>query len=250
MDTLHTAFIVDDLWHYLIESFGNYEALLPMTWSHKAQHLMNIIIILAVQSLYTWRIWRLSMERSRIWPWIAVVVLMCEYATGIVIVVKTYQLRLFTEVIRIRSEIISAFAITTFSDLVFAVGICHLIYLSTPTLGVHRRTKSMLVIMMRYVLISGMLTSMCSLAGLICYCVMPNNSISLAIMFATTKLYINSYLAMLNARKSIRNRGTITRRTVEMSSLEISVPTSQDTRDSGEVAPKRTKNYGLVFSEN
>ena len=34
-----------------------------------------------------------------------------------------------------------------------------------------------------------------------------------------------------------------------MTSLEISIPTSQDTRDSGEVAPKRTKNHGLVFSE-
>lgn len=32
MDTLHMAFTVADLWHYLIESFGNYEALLPMTW--------------------------------------------------------------------------------------------------------------------------------------------------------------------------------------------------------------------------
>jgi len=32
MDTLHTAFIVDDLWHYLVQSFGNYQALLPITW--------------------------------------------------------------------------------------------------------------------------------------------------------------------------------------------------------------------------
>lgn len=72
-------------------------------------------------------------------------------------------------------------------------------------------------------------------------------------------------LCRLNARKSIRNRGAIvssvrpayplqlnsyqTQKTVVLSSLEISVPISQDIRDSSEAPPKRIRNHGLIFSE-
>ncbi|KAF8331822.1 hypothetical protein F5887DRAFT_56544 [Amanita rubescens] len=242
MDTAHMAVIIAGPWHYLIDSFGNYYALVIVTWSHKAQQLTNVIIILTVQSLYAWRVWKLSSQRNRVWPWVVSVILMCGYATGIVLLVKTYQLQLFTELIHIRSIIISAFVVTTFNDLVLAAGICHLIYLSTPTLGMHRRTKSMLLVVIRYVLISGMLTSVCTLAGLICFCIMPGNAIALAIMFVATKLYINSYLAMLNARKSIRNCASAVQKTMEMSSLEIRVSTYRSTRDGGEVAGERIMN--------
>ncbi len=47
----------------------------------------------------------------------------------------------------------------TFSDIVFAAGLCHLITISMgPTLGMHHRTKAMGCIIMRYVLLSGTLT--------------------------------------------------------------------------------------------
>ncbi len=32
MDTLHMAFIVVEVWHYLIVSFGNFGALRPVNW--------------------------------------------------------------------------------------------------------------------------------------------------------------------------------------------------------------------------
>jgi hypothetical protein len=47
---------------------------------------------------------------------------------------------------------------STLCDVVFAAGLCHLISLSMPTLGTHRKTKAMVWLIMRYVLISGALT--------------------------------------------------------------------------------------------
>ncbi|KAK0207352.1 hypothetical protein IW262DRAFT_660602 [Armillaria fumosa] len=56
---------------------------------------------------------------------------------------------------------------------------------------------------MRIVVISGLLTSTCSLLTLISYIVWPDTLIFLAIgTFILPKLYINSLLAMLNSRKS------------------------------------------------
>ncbi|KAF8718289.1 hypothetical protein AX14_011933 [Amanita brunnescens Koide BX004] len=166
---------------------------------------------------------------------------MVGYGAGITLLVMTYKLELFAEVELFRWEVIFAFATSTFNDFVLAVGICHLLLLSATTIG---ETKSMLWIIMRYVLISGTLTSMCSLAGLIIFCVMPNNLIFLGVTFVVTKLYINSYLAMLNARKSIRNRGSI--KAVQVSDLEMRLSTiswSQGMHDSREtVAETRNKN--------
>ncbi|KAF8718288.1 hypothetical protein AX14_011932 [Amanita brunnescens Koide BX004] len=50
-----------------------------------------------------------------------------------------------------------------------------------------------------------MVDSICSLAALISFLTMPDNFVFLGIAFVFTKLYINSYLAMLNARKSLRD---------------------------------------------
>ncbi|KAF8347235.1 hypothetical protein F5887DRAFT_957385 [Amanita rubescens] len=222
MDTLHMAFIVVEVWHYLINSFGNFEALRPVNWSHRVQQLLNVIIILAVQNLYAWRVWRLTSQKTQIWRWIVGGAAICGYTAGIILVVKSFQLRSFKETNKVRWEIILAISMITFSDVVFAAGLCHLISLSIgPTLGLHYRTKAMGCIIMRYVLISGTLTSLCSLSALVCFCVIPNGFVALAIMFVTTKLYINSYLALLNARKSIRNRGSITNLTsTQMSDLQ------------------------------
>ncbi|KAF8347233.1 hypothetical protein F5887DRAFT_1157825 [Amanita rubescens] len=235
MDTLHMAFTIHELWHYLIESFGNDQALLPITWSHK------VIIVLTVQTLYTWRVWKLmygcshsQLASFKIGSGLGSSTLMVRMvdhnshgwirlwnhrSLNLVLMIKTYELHSFLDAKKIRWEIIFAFGMSTFNDFALAAGICHLLYLSATTV---EETKFMVGILMRYALISGALTSMCSLTGLIIFCAMPNNLIFLGVTFIVTKLYINSYLAMLNARNSIRSRGSI--RTTR-SSLGIRIST-------------------------
>jgi len=199
MDTLHMVFIMVEVWHYLIGLLpGNLLTLLHINWSHRAQQLLSVIIFLAVATLYAWRIWRLSLHcKIHIWRWIAGFAIICGYTAGIILVVKSFQLQTLKQTNDVRWEIIVALAMTTISDVVFAAGLCHLIFLSMgPTDELHHKTKAMGCIIMRYVLISGMLTSLCSLAALICFCLMSNGFVTLAIMFVTTKLYISSYLAM------------------------------------------------------
>jgi len=223
MDTLHMVFTIVEPWHYLIDEFGNNPGLLTITWSHKLQQSINVMIVLTVQSLYTWRVWKLSRNQSQMWLWILSAVLLVGYGAGITLVVMTCKLQSFAEVIHIHWEILFAFAVSTSNDFALAAGICHLLLHSVTPL---RETKSMLWIIMRYVLISGTLTSMCSLVGLIIFCVMPNNLVFLGVTFIITKLYINSYFAMLNARRSIRDRGSIVNKTVLLSGLEMRFSTT------------------------
>ncbi|KAF5327202.1 hypothetical protein D9619_004701 [Psilocybe cf. subviscida] len=68
-----------------------------------------------------------------------------------------------------------------------------------------KRTKYLILRAMQYVLICGFLTSLCSLAGLITLITMPNTLIFVGIDYILPKLYVTSYLAMLNARKVARD---------------------------------------------
>ncbi|EEB91278.1 hypothetical protein MPER_10390, partial [Moniliophthora perniciosa FA553] len=47
--------------------------------------------------------------------------------------------------------------------------------------------------------------------GMICYAVMPNNFIFLGFYLLLSKLYLNSYLACLNARDSLREKSNGTK---------------------------------------
>ncbi|KAF8347234.1 hypothetical protein F5887DRAFT_915998 [Amanita rubescens] len=87
LDTLHMVFIVTDIWHYLIESFGNYEALLPINW------VFQVLTILVVETLYARRIWKLSSQKAQFWRYIIVAACMCGYGASITLLVKSFCCR-------------------------------------------------------------------------------------------------------------------------------------------------------------
>jgi len=90
----------------------------------------------------------------------------------------------------------------TLGDIILTVGMCHLICIRTTTFA---ETKSAVGILVHYIIVSGALTCLGSIVSLITFCIMTNYSVSYAVVLVLTKVYTNSYLAMLNARKSIRN---------------------------------------------
>ncbi|KAF8347268.1 hypothetical protein F5887DRAFT_51181 [Amanita rubescens] len=185
LDSLHTVFTIVVFWHYLIDSFGNYVAILYITWEFKLQLLIGVVGVLVVQSLYTLRIWRFTANRAqRIWSWTLILVLMVGYAAGITFLVQLYSISWFFDQGQIRWSIYFGLAMTTFNDFMLAAAICHLLSLHKTTFA---ETKSKIWIIMFYAVISGTLTSICSLASLITYAVMPNNFIYQAIEFLLPK---------------------------------------------------------------
>ncbi|KDR80020.1 hypothetical protein GALMADRAFT_242230 [Galerina marginata CBS 339.88] len=103
------------------------------------------------------------------------------------------------------SVIKATFSYSTGFDIVLAGSMCY--YLNkTRNRTCFRPTSNRIASIMRYILISGTITSATSLAILICYIIMPENLIFLGITFIVTKVYINSYMALLNARSSTRGR--------------------------------------------
>ncbi|KAF8714380.1 hypothetical protein AX14_012809, partial [Amanita brunnescens Koide BX004] len=203
------AFSIVDIWHNLIDLFGNYPALDVMTWSYRVQLTISVIIVLSVQrhpvhlaGLETQPGSKplLAMDpgyhfRYRICLWnhphrydeshSSVLSSLPHSLVGLSYFYNGFIQRYYARC----------------WDLPFALprnnNVCRLV----------SRTKSMVWTIIRYVIISGALTSACSFVGVTTFFVMPNNFVFIGITFVLTKLYINSYFAMLNARKSIRGKG-------------------------------------------
>ncbi|KAF8968561.1 hypothetical protein BDZ97DRAFT_1799051 [Flammula alnicola] len=89
------------------------------------------------------------------------------------------------------------------ADSLVAISLCVLLFKSRTGL---QRTDSILTILMAFSINTGLLTSICALACLITYAIWPQRFIFMGIYFALSKLYVNSLLASLNARGTLRSK--------------------------------------------
>ncbi|KAF8064426.1 hypothetical protein FPV67DRAFT_222163 [Lyophyllum atratum] len=224
LDTLHLSLTIAAMYHYLVDSFGSLLALTLVVWcvaqtrphrssliqscqcrSFKLQIAVNVVIINIIQTLYAVRVWKLGRHYQRIWPILVAAIVVSGYAIGIVLAVKTYNIHTFAELAQMSWVVYASFSWSTAIDIVIAIAMCF--YLIRGKSG-FSGTNNKIIAIVRMILISGFLTSACSLAALITYGTMPDTLVFLGIEFLLTKLYINSFLAMLNARQSVRDKDT------------------------------------------
>ncbi|KAG7441280.1 uncharacterized protein BT62DRAFT_997305, partial [Guyanagaster necrorhizus] len=210
LDLFHVALTTHAIYFYLIDSFGDYLALDHVIWSFKLQILINVIIVVGVQSLYAVRLWKIGHHFHRFVPWLVVLVIAGGCATGIVMTYDAYTLSRVSSLPSISKTVDGTFATTTSVDFIISGAMFYYLHKST-TITNFESTIAMILSLMRVVVISGLATSTCSLLALMTFVAFPKTLVFFAIGFILPKLYINSLLAMLNARdKHIKGseRGT------------------------------------------
>ncbi|KAK0189325.1 hypothetical protein F5146DRAFT_623155 [Armillaria mellea] len=199
LDMLHVALNTHAIYFYLIDSFGDYLALDQVVWSFKLQVLINVIIVVSVQALYAVRLWKLGHHFHRVIPWSIVLVIVGGCATGIAMTYDAYQLSHVSSLPSISKTVDGTFATSTSVDFIISGAMFYYLHKST-TITQFESTITLILSLMRVVVISGLATSACSLLALMTFVTLPNTLVFFAIGFILPKLYINSLLAMLNAR--------------------------------------------------
>ncbi|KZP33196.1 hypothetical protein FIBSPDRAFT_1036317 [Athelia psychrophila] len=210
LDALHLIFSAHMMYFYIITNFGNMAAANQNIWSLKGLAVVQVIVILTVQTLYLMRIWKLSRTIVTQHTWISSTLLaglfiLCVLAFGIGILF-TYEvgtLEAATSVASFRWAILVAFSTTVFIDICIAAIMSTLLYRSRP--GV-KRTDSMLFTLIQYIIGTGVLTSVASIVYVVLYVIKPDTFLYLAQEFSITRLYVNSFMAMMNARDGLRER--------------------------------------------
>ncbi|KAF4611525.1 hypothetical protein D9613_003607 [Agrocybe pediades] len=197
LDALHLSMVIHAVYTYAITGFGNQEALLDILWSVKLLTSINVVVILLVHSLYTMRVWRLSGYHNGVLGYLVASVVLAGFVIGIAMVYCINTVKTYPELSRVSWAVNSAMAASTTIDFLISAAMWYYLHKSKGTV---KSLNSRISTVIQYSLCSGLITSSVSLCALFTYILLPNTFIFLALEFLLTKLYVASFIAMLNAR--------------------------------------------------
>ncbi|KAI3600724.1 hypothetical protein WG66_014177 [Moniliophthora roreri] len=204
-DTVHHILISHTMYTYLVTNYNNPAILVECVWSLLAEVLFNGFTALLVQSFLTLRVWKYlrltrpheSMSAAN---WfvtaVAVVLVLAEFgcitAFGIMALVRV---KTFADLATMKWLSILVNALAAAGDVYIAATLCWLLQNSRTGF---RRSDTIIKKLILFTVNTGALTSLCAITAA------PNTFIYITFFFCIGRLYANSLLATLNARKYIR----------------------------------------------
>ncbi|KAG1879064.1 hypothetical protein F4604DRAFT_551278 [Suillus subluteus] len=180
LDAPHLALIIHYVYFYLVINYANISALTEIVWSCKLQPVVVVLSIFVDHVLYIHRIWTVSKGRSKVLAIIVGIAVVLASGLAIAIIWCMYQkIHVMADLDTIMWSVYMLYmylGTVAFIDIFIASSLCYILATSRC------------------------LTSMCSMAVVITCAVMPKNFIYQAVEFILLKLYVNSYIALLNVQ--------------------------------------------------
>ncbi|KDR70204.1 hypothetical protein GALMADRAFT_255074 [Galerina marginata CBS 339.88] len=201
LDTFDSALNGHILYFYMVSNYLNPLAIFKPVWSILIHVAVTSISNFMIRTMFTVRVFKLSRRNFLLTGWIMALSL-SDLVVGITITIKAFKITSFPELSKIANLMYLTFAVGTGSDLCLALALSWLLYGSRTGF---RRTDSLIKILMLYTVNTGMIVAIDASMGLILYAIMPNNFIFLGFYLLLSKLYVNAYLASLNARETLRD---------------------------------------------
>ncbi|KAF8895422.1 hypothetical protein BD779DRAFT_726215 [Infundibulicybe gibba] len=192
LDTTHLILCGVAMYWYLITNFSNETALTKTTWS------MDGLIGLIVECFFARRLW--IMSGNLILTAIIVLLACIHFGLGIVEGFLLVETNKFPELIWVTSAGLGSAAA---ADIIIACSLCY--YLSKSRTG-FSRTDSLITTLTVYSLTTGLITSVIASIAVVTFATMPTNFVWLAFFWVLGKCYVNSLLAALNSRGSLREK--------------------------------------------
>ncbi|KAG5734598.1 hypothetical protein E4T56_gene8611, partial [Termitomyces sp. T112] len=203
LDSAHLALVIHAVYIYIAKHFGDLQNLETIIWSMKAQITINVVVVLLVQTLYTYRVWILGGYHHGILGYVVTVLLLAGFVVGTILAYKVCTAHLYSELEEIPWSINTSLATSTATDFLIAGAMCYYLRKSRSSHSEHMNSR--ISRLMQYTVSTGLFTSACSLSAMFCYILLPGNFIYLALQFFLTKVYVGSFFAMLNARQRTEN---------------------------------------------
>jgi len=201
LDIFHTTMVATSLWDYLIQGFGSQTLHDKIFWSLGMTVASTAILTFGVHCFFVHRLYKLSKGKLYLALPIALVALM-RLASACVTTAEMIRLGSFTLFLQQFKWVFTlGLALSTIADVLIAGGMCFFLRRNrTGTSDLDLIIDSVIY----YTIENGILTSIATIASLVFWLGMPHNLVYMALHFGISKLYANSLLASLNARKSLR----------------------------------------------
>ncbi|KAI1782390.1 hypothetical protein LXA43DRAFT_1187674 [Ganoderma leucocontextum] len=260
LDSLHVGLITAAMYWYCITSFSNLSAVQRPIWPIPAMIIVSNISNSIVRAIFCHRLYRLG-HRSLWLP--AIIAAMSIFIivlpsppdvanSGVLTtphVVPDFSAKLFhvdsyARITEFSWGLYGGLAVEAAVDLTVAVAQC--VLLRKFETGI-RSTDSSIRVLMTYSINTGLLTSFCAIGAVISFAAAPQKFIYFAFYFVLSKMYVNSLLATLNARRSILGRVSRRRHAAAAADKEVAFPmggTTTDTRHDGDLSAFDTSMHG------
>jgi len=201
LDTLHTILCTYSLYWYLILNFGNVANLDVNMWAMNIQIIVNGLIRMLVQIFYARRVHILS--KNIVIPVIIVILSVLCFVLGSVFTAEIFSLKLYSRygsLIWVASVGISS---SVAADINITLAMCwHLYHNKTGS----SKTDSIIKTLMTYCVHTGLVSSLLAIGKLVSFITMPTTFIWMAFFWLMGKSNVNSFLAVLNNRDTLRAR--------------------------------------------
>ncbi|TFK93382.1 hypothetical protein K466DRAFT_511700 [Polyporus arcularius HHB13444] len=232
LDSLHLALITHAVYFYAVTNFTNLLELMIPTWCVFLPTASGVSDG-TVRGIFCQRVWKLS-NRNWLLCLAIVVSSLVVFSGSIAFAVKGFSIASFADLPQISDILYVSLGAGVVADVLIAASMC--VLLAKRRTG-FARTDSMVRVLMMYSINTGALTSLCAMLCLITYANMPNNFVFIAFYFVLPKLFLNSLLATLNARRRLRESS---------SAAMVSIPlsTTSNSRMSFSSRPQYSHNRG------
>ncbi|KAM5544655.1 hypothetical protein V8D89_001553 [Ganoderma adspersum] len=204
MDSFHTVLCIHVCYYYLVSHYFKPERLLSGVWSIRLTVITTGGVIAITHVFFARRIFLIG--NRNIYLMIVIgFLLIAETCFCLAATVETFLAVTF-------EKYVSEFKWIVPCSLGTAV-IIDAVTSSTLTYYLHKcrtgfkRTDSLIDVLMVYTINTGLLTGLLNLAAMLAATFSPNTLIYYGIDIVSSKMYANSLLAVLNARRSLLDRG-------------------------------------------
>ncbi|KAI0826653.1 hypothetical protein BC628DRAFT_1536642 [Trametes gibbosa] len=218
LDSLHLALVTHSVYTYTVTDFSNFLALQVPVWSILAQVIVTGVSDFIVRGIFCERVWKCTAsfledldQLKQVWTavsnrnWILITTIVATsllvFGGSIAFGVKGLSLPAFVDLFKVSNILYISLGAGVGADVLIATAMC--VLLARRRTG-FSRTDSIVRVLTLYSINTGAFTSLCALLCLVSYATMPNNFVFIAFYFVLPKLFLNSLLATLNARRPLR----------------------------------------------
>ncbi|KAL7282081.1 hypothetical protein ACG7TL_003550 [Trametes sanguinea] len=228
-DSIHQALISHSVYWYLITEYGNPVALTLLSKTIIIEVFFNVRVYRPVRakvsvfatpdadsadadarnllppiSFFAARVYKLS--GKKVYLVIPVALLIAgEFAVAMAYSIKALYFKTFVDLVQIKGLSISINAFAAAGDVCIAAILCTILHNSRTGFN---KSNTLINKLMVFAVNTGLLTSVCACLSLITILALPNTFVYICFFFLVGRLYSNSLMATLNARKSLRDAST------------------------------------------
>jgi len=199
LDTLHTILCTYSLYWYLILNFGNVANLDVNMWAMNIQVIINSLIRMLVQIFYARRVYILS--KNIVIPVIIAILSGLTFALGSVFTAKAFSLKLYSRYGSMIWVTSAGMSSSVMVEIIISLSMCWHLYHNKTGFS---QTDSIIKTLMTYSVNTGLLSSLLAISKFVCFITMPTTFIWVAFFWLMGKSNVNSFLAVLNNRDTLR----------------------------------------------